>query len=313
MYSDSVSNTYAVKPFMQGGRPVPVEEATIEIRDNGDIVDPGSGRDGTWTTDGPFLVLNWQDSDVPEKFCAYASDVTTDYAGHLFAYGKVLIPGDTQFELPLDPVNDNPSESLNDHVASVHPGCKRILSRASTDFFAIFPQGGKFLEVGVGYGNNAERFYNNMNPGELHLVDCWEVVDGASDHYTQTNLDDAYSATKQKFAHDPNVVLHKSLSGDALSKMQPGYFDMAYIDADHTEEACMRDLLLAEPLIKPGGHLCGHDYTEFPNTLDDAVERENYGVMKAVDRFCAERGWKLDYLTIEVHDWCFPTYVLSRK
>lgn len=313
MFADSLTNAYSVQPFMQGGRPIPVQETTVEIRDNGTARDVAAGREGTWSVEGPFLVLQWDGAETPEKFCTYAADVTTDHLGSLYAYGKVLVPGDVQFDLPLEPVNDNPSESLNGHLAAVHPGARRLLSRASSDYFSIFPKGGRFLEVGVGYGNNAERFYNNLQPSELHLVDCWEVVEGASDHYTQSNLDDAYEATRQKFAHDPNVILHKALSDEALGKMQQGYFDMAYIDADHTERACYRDLMLAEPLIKPDGFLCGHDYTEYPNTQDSAVERENYGVMKAVDRFCAERGWKLDYLTIEVHDWCFPTYVLSRK
>lgn len=48
--------------------------------------------------------------------------------------------------------------------------------------------------------------------------------------------------------------------------------DLIFIDAEHTYEALLRDIKTFTPFVKPGGVLCGHDYsTAFP------------GVMKAVD------------------------------
>lgn len=313
MRDEVLINTYMAQPFMQGGRPIAVEEAAIDFQNDGSLKNVDTGRMGRWQIQSPFLEILWDGDDTPERFCTYGEDVTTVYRDHLFAYGKMLVPETVQFDLRLAPINDNPSEHLAGHLQATHPACKRLLSRASSDFFSLFPKNGKFLEVGVGYGNNAERLHRALSPGELHLVDCWEAVDGSSDNYTQENLNDAYAAARQKFAHDPKVILHKALSQDVLPGMQRGYFDMAYIDADHTEEACWRDLTLCAPLVREDGYLCGHDYTSFPNMQDGSVDRKNYGVMEAVDRFCREYGWQMEYLTIEVHDWCYPSFILKRK
>lgn len=306
------SNQYLRHSFMQGGRPIDVEECLVTILEDGTVSDSGRELDGRWVAQDSGLTIQWNDGSE-ERYCRYSRDVTSAYTEHLFTYGKVLTPQTIDIDLAVTPIDDNPREPMNEHLRAVHKGCRRILSRASSDFFDLFPSGGRFLEVGVGYGNNALRIHANLNPSELHLLDCWRMLDGTSDDYSQENLDDAFNSTRAKFAGDSRVVFHRGMSHELLGSLPPGYFDMIYVDANHMEEPCYEDLMLCEPLLRPSGYLCGHDYTEYPNREDDAVTRGNYGVTRAVDRFCRDRDWQMDYLTIEVEDWCFPSYVLSKK
>ena len=65
----------------------------------------------------------------------------------------------------------------------------------------------------------------------------------------------------------------------------PPWVSCVYIDADHSYEACKRDILNAWPLICDGGYICGHDYG-----LNDAtaILSKQDGVKQAVDEIFGE-------------------------
>jgi hypothetical protein len=54
------------------------------------------------------------------------------------------------------------------------------------------------------------------------------------------------------------------------------YFDLVFIDADHTFDAVFEDIQAWLPLIRDGGVLCGHDYYK-------GAGARHPGVAKAVD------------------------------
>jgi len=57
-------------------------------------------------------------------------------------------------------------------------------------------------------------------------------------------------------------------------KYRKPYFDMVFIDADHTYEAVKKDIELWKPLIRKGGILSGHDYGmyhEVNKAVDECV------------------------------------------
>jgi hypothetical protein len=56
--------------------------------------------------------------------------------------------------------------------------------------------------------------------------------------------------------------------------------DMVFIDADHTYEAAMRDILAAIPLVAPGCWVGGHDYGDKVKSKVPGLE---VGVKRAVD------------------------------
>lgn len=61
-----------------------------------------------------------------------------------------------------------------------------------------------------------------------------------------------------------------------------GTLDFAFIDADHSYEACKEDLELWAPKVRAGGIVAGHDYGAiWP------------GVVEAVHEYVANNGLKL--------------------
>ncbi len=306
------ANAYRRESFMQGGRPISSASGSLVLFDDGSCQSDGALQAGSWAVDDCYLILMDRQGTELARYCRYADTVTELYGEHLFSYGSVLVPESVQFDVGIRPIDDNPDESLSSHLASCHPNCRRILSRASSDYFDLFPRRGSYIEVGVGYGNYSSKLRESLDPAELHLVDCWRFLAGTSDRYTQANLDEGYSETRRKFDGDERVAIHRGLCQEVLPTLPRDHFDMVYIDANHTEEGCYADLMASEPLVRSDGFLCGHDYTAFPNQRDDVVERQSYGVIEAVDRFCRERGWWMSHLTIEVHGWCFPSFVLRR-
>lgn len=77
-----------------------------------------------------------------------------------------------------------------------------------------------------------------------------------------------------------------------------------YLDGNHTYEFVLRDLLDYAPKVKPDGLILGHDFFH-----DAFADRENYGVIPAVQTFLRRSGWQFLALTAEP----FSTYVLSRQ
>lgn len=73
------------------------------------------------------------------------------------------------------------------------------------------------------------------------------------------------------------VVLVRAEARDGAARVAARlggpYADLVFIDADHTEAGCRRDIEAYAPLVRPGGILAGHDYGE----------RAHPGVKAAVD------------------------------
>lgn len=69
-----------------------------------------------------------------------------------------------------------------------------------------------------------------------------------------------------------DVILLMTDSLQAARLFNNASLHMVFVDADHTEEAVVDDILSWCPKVAPGGILAGHDYWDFP------------GVKSAVDR-----------------------------
>jgi hypothetical protein len=155
-------------------------------------------------------------------------------------------------------------------------------------------------EIGVFRGEFSEIILNTIEPKELHLIDIFTGIMCSGNKDGQNiiwiDLDESFSNLQQTYKNKPNVKLHKGRSLDVLSKFENNYFDMLYIDADHSYNGTLNDLLLAREKVKNNGIISGHDYTElmFP------------GVVAAVKDFCAMYSLTIDSLT---QDGC-PTFIM---
>jgi predicted O-methyltransferase YrrM len=124
-------------------------------------------------------------------------------------------------------------------------------------------------EVGVSSGDHAEAMFYYLKPKELHLVDHWN------------NNDAALEITKKIFEGCDNVLIHREDSIVASKSFPDNYFDLVYIDADHSYEAVKLDLKYWYPKVKKGGMLCGHD-------------ANRPGVEPAINEFAKEKDLKLN-------------------
>jgi len=150
-------------------------------------------------------------------------------------------------------------------------------------------------ELGVWKGDTSYKFLKR-NVKELHLVDSWslqayeyddnilsKVINRYSRLVGSTEKDDyekyynkVYLKVKKRFAIYPEVKIHRMVTSEWFNLVQDKEFDWIYVDADHHEDGCYRDLVNSYNIIKDGGLLLGDDYG---NKL---------GVKTAVDKFVKE-------------------------
>lgn len=60
-------------------------------------------------------------------------------------------------------------------------------------------------------------------------------------------------------------------------------YDLAFIDGDHSYDACLDDIRKAMPLMKEGGILCGDDLDPLIGQCDEAFARANRNAQPATD------------------------------
>lgn len=56
------------------------------------------------------------------------------------------------------------------------------------------------------------------------------------------------------------VKLYELISDKAVLVLPDASFDFVWIDGDHSEEQCYRDIINYSPYVKKGGIVGGHDY-----------------------------------------------------
>lgn len=84
------------------------------------------------------------------------------------------------------------------------------------------------------------------------------------------------------------AVMIRELSEDAARLFANGSLDFVYIDADHSHDGTLQDVLRWAPKVKRGGVLAGHDYLDGP-TPNGAV----YHVKSAVDEWAVRTGLRV--------------------
>jgi predicted O-methyltransferase YrrM len=90
------------------------------------------------------------------------------------------------------------------------------------------------------------------------------------------------------------VTILKMLTQEAVPQLPENFFDLIFIDADHSYKWVKSDIINFAPKVKPGGLLCGHDYNKnWP------------GVVKAVNELLTapQKGGKALWWTRREQGW----------
>lgn len=162
----------------------------------------------------------------------------------------------------------------------------------ANEILARLPQGPAVAaEVGVFVGDLSELLLRGKPDLKLVMVDNWKAANAGSPYalsgdphaqLTQEEQDWLYEQTVGivNFAQDRTSIMRMD-STDAAEEFPPGYFDLVFLDADHSYLSVVADIDAWASRIAPGGYIGGHDYANpvYPD----------FGVKRAVDEFADGR------------------------
>jgi hypothetical protein len=120
------------------------------------------------------------------------------------------------------------------------------------------------VEIGFGYGRNAQSILKELNMRRLFCVDPLEPYAnkfGDSIGYFADNLDKGLYPVISK---DPRVCFIRLTSDEAFASgaLPRGELDFVYVDGLHTPGQAYRDIMNALDFVKVGGVVGGHDFTQ---------------------------------------------------
>lgn len=159
-------------------------------------------------------------------------------------------------------------------------------------------------EIGVRVGASFQEMIKH-NPSVAVAVDSW-VDDGSvwtnDGGFSQVMLDQQYQDFSQSVADKPFVKIFREYSGDAVKHFEDNYFDLVYIDADHSYEGCLKDINDWYPKVKKGGFLIGDDYRD--DELRVHLKKHikiRFGVIKAVNEFAKKNN--VEFFELRYFGW----------
>lgn len=177
------------------------------------------------------------------------------------------------------------------------------------DLIKMLPAGSTLVEVGCWRGYFAIEILNECpNVAKLICVDRWRTATTYNDPLSDTDHEANLAEAKHHVrGHLPSGRV-RFIRGDSVAVAENDRtippLTAVYIDADHSYEACLADLIAWSKRLKHDGVILGHDYTDtHPNAI-----KWGFGVVRAVTEFCRDYGWRLTHLTQED----FPSYRLER-
>lgn len=115
-------------------------------------------------------------------------------------------------------------------------------------------------EIGVEQGEYSEVLAGAMPHAKIYLVDAWQGYRGYRDHVNQEKLDGFHAATAERMKKYAGVEIIRDWSLNAVKGFGPGLFDFVFIDANHSFDYVMQDIIEWSKVVRRGGIVSGHDY-----------------------------------------------------
>ena len=155
-------------------------------------------------------------------------------------------------------------------------------------------------EVGV-----AEALYSvvlcEKNPGlHLYAVDLWDTYFMDSRKLKNREMQDKCWEISHRRLAPYNVTYIRKPSVEGAKDIEDGSLDFVYIDADHTFDFVMQDLIVWAKKVRRGGIIAGHDYYRFRGAgVVDAVNTYTHAHQVQEWFVCDERETSFFW----VNDW----------
>lgn len=149
-------------------------------------------------------------------------------------------------------------------------------------------------EIGVAYGYHAENILSSLPKATFYGIDPYlagydpndpliqEMRTLLNEPEAQRAMDRVYAVANKKLsAFGSRAKLLRQSSVEAATAFTDDFFDLVFIDGDHTYKAVQADLEAWWPKIRSPGILCGDDYSWA-------------SVRKAVDEFATAKDYLLE-------------------
>jgi hypothetical protein len=123
------------------------------------------------------------------------------------------------------------------------------------------------IEVGVWLGRSLKVWADNIQPGGVAFgVDAWSTEHCGTENMRENLLrvgpEEALERCRETVADHlaaGRVRLVRAPAVEAARSLDPGA-DLVYLDAATEEAETAAQLAAYEPLVRPGGTICGHHY-----------------------------------------------------
>lgn len=129
----------------------------------------------------------------------------------------------------------------------------------------------KMIEIGSYVGESTQVFAKYF--GKVISVDPfingYDMNDQACHH---ANFDDVYLKFIENIKAFNNIEHIRKKSDDAILDLGGQTYDFVYIDGMHTYDQVKKDITNYRDLVKPGGFIGGHDYSEYWLDVVKAVD-----------------------------------------
>lgn len=173
------------------------------------------------------------------------------------------------------------------------------------DALASWPKNSVVAEVGVGAGAFSAQIIEAVEPKlfdayDLFMLHKIEMIWG------KPSAELFRGKTQRKFYEDrfSKEILARRLrvfEGDSstqLAACAEGFYDIIYIDGNHSLAGVQKDSMSAIRAVKKGGLLVFNDYIVYDKS------GSMYGVVHVVNDLCINRGWEVKYLALQAEMFC---------
>lgn len=115
----------------------------------------------------------------------------------------------------------------------------------------------RYLEIGTFYGANlltVAHSYGEHGFSELHCIDPWcDYSEYPEYQGQQDEIYDAFMSNIENSLHRHKINVHRGFSHNEVPKFEDEYFDIIYIDGNHSPEYVLEDAVLSFRKLKHGG------------------------------------------------------------
>lgn len=167
-----------------------------------------------------------------------------------------------------------------------------------------------YLEIGIREGTTFKTRIPLVSKKSIAL-DCWDLFESPSQNdmgRTRAEAANQYNHLNEKYGNKENVEIIRAFSNnvDVINKFDDGYFDLIFIDGDHSYEGAKEDL--NNWWSKCNTLFCGHDYM-ITKTVWNGV---TCGVKQAVDEFVEEKKNAIRMFRVDTKS-SNPTWFIWKK